>query len=198
MSIVDGNAGEFKPIGPIPRLSTPEEAETLSRQIQADLEKESQLRDVQEASVKDTNPKDAIGVTKAPISTVPCGVMMELGVAMLEGSCKYGRHNYRVAGVRASVYYDALMRHAMDWYEGNDIDPGSGLNHITKAIATLVVLRDAMQNDMVFDDRPVGMKSPDWLEKLNERTAALLKKYPNPKEPFLAKDYKKFNEWIDK
>ena len=183
MSIKDGKPGEFKPIG-----------QKVAEEVIEEVTQE--LADAN--NVKDTNPKDAIGVSKAPMSTVPCGVMLELGVAMLEGSLKYGRHNYRVAGVRASVYYDALFRHAMDWYEGNDVDPGSGLNHITKAIATLVVLRDAMQNDMVFDDRPVGMKSPDWLEKLNERTAALLKKYPNPKEPFLAKDYKKFNEWIDK
>ena len=143
MSIKDGKAGDFNPIGKtiaqeveaeaLAEITSKEEAYKLSQQVQADLEKESQLRDVQEASVKDTNPKDAIGVTKAPMSTVPAAVMLELGVAMLEGSCKYGRHNYRYAGVRASVYYDALMRHAMEWWEGTDIDSDSGLNHIIKA-----------------------------------------------------------------
>ena len=93
--------------------------------------------------VKDTNPKDAIGISKAPLSTVSAAVLMEVGVAMLEGASKYGRHNYRAAGVRASVYYDALMRHAMAWWEGEDLDPDSGMSHITKAITTLVVLRDA-------------------------------------------------------
>lgn len=175
MSIKDGQAGEFKPIGQ-------KVAEEVLEEVTQALTEAN--------NVKDTNPKDAIGVTKAPMSTVPCGVIMEVGVAMLEGSLKYGRHNYRVAGVRASVYYDALFRHAMDWYEGNNLDPASGLNHITKAIATLVVLRDAMQNKMMVDDRPIGMRSPDWLVELNKRTAELLEKYPNPKEPYLAKDYK--------
>lgn len=104
---------------------------------------------------KDSNPKDAIGVRKAPFSTLPANVIAEVGVAMLEGACKYGRANYRVMGVRSSVYYDAAMRHLTAWWEGEDIDPDSGLSHITKAIATLFVLRDAMTNDgMLEDDRP--------------------------------------------
>ena len=125
--------------------------------------------------VKDTNPKDAIGISKAPMSTVSAAVLMELGVAMLEGASKYGRHNYRAAGVRASVYYDALMRHAMAWWEGEDLDPDSGMSHITKAIATLVVLRDAMIQDKFTDDRPP--RSAPFLPALNDTAAALLVKH---------------------
>ena len=103
---------------------------------------------------KATNPKDIVGTQKAPMSTVSAAVMAEVGVAMLEGACKYGRHNYRAVGVRASVYYDATMRHLMSWWEGEDLDPGSGMSHVTKAITSLVVLRDAMIQGMVTDDRP--------------------------------------------
>lgn len=125
--------------------------------------------------VKDTNPKDAIGISKAPMSTVSAAVLMEVGVAMLEGASKYGRHNYRAAGVRASVYYDALMRHAMAWWEGEDNDPDSGMSHVTKAIATLVVLRDAMIQDKFTDDRPP--RSAPFLPALNDTAAALLVKH---------------------
>ena len=125
--------------------------------------------------VKNTNPKDAIGISKAPMSTVSAAVLMEVGVAMLEGASKYGRHNYRAAGVRASVYYDALMRHAMTWWEGEDLDPDSGMSHITKAIATLVVLRDAMIQDKFTDDRPP--RSAPFLPALNDTAAALLVKH---------------------
>ncbi len=125
--------------------------------------------------VKNTNPKDAIGISKAPMSTVSAAVLMEVGVAMLEGASKYGRHNYRAAGVRASVYYDALMRHAMAWWEGEDLDPDSGMSHITKAIATLVVLRDAMIQDKFTDDRPP--RSAPFLPGLNDKAAALLAKH---------------------
>jgi hypothetical protein len=131
------------------------------------------------SEVKDTNPKDAIGSSKVGISNVPARVMMEVGLGMLEGSCKYGRHNYRVAGVRASVYFDATMRHMFDWWEGTDIDPDSGLHHITKAIASLVVLRDSMFQGNMVDDRPPSVQG-GWIQEMNEKAKQILAKYPNP------------------
>ena len=105
---------------------------------------------------KESNPKDIIGVRKAPMSTVSVPVLTEVGLGMLEGASKYGRHNYRVVGVRCSVYYDAALRHLFRWWEGEDLDPdsGVGLHHVSKAIAALVVLRDAMIQNRVEDDRP--------------------------------------------
>lgn len=132
---------------------------------------------------KPTNPKDAIGSSKPPLSCVSMPVMFEIGNAMLEGSCKYGRHNYRAAGVRASVYFDAAMRHLARWWEGEDIDPDSGMSHVTKAIAGLVVLRDAQINGMVaFDDRP-PKSDPLWYENAERRTKGVLGMYPEPKPP---------------
>jgi len=131
---------------------------------------------------KDTNPKDAVGVAKVPFSTVPAQVVAEVGLAMLEGALKYGRHNYRVSGVRASVYYDALQRHMTRYWEGEDIDPDSGLSNITIAIACLTVLRDAELNGMLNDDRPpVRLPTTEFFDSLNARAKALLDKYPNPK-----------------
>lgn len=132
-------------------------------------------------STKDTNPKDAVGIAKVPASTVPREVIAEVGLAMMEGALKYGRHNYRDAGVRASVYYDACTRHLDAFYEGQDTDPdsGVGLSHLVKAIACLVVLRDSQFRNNWTDDRPP--KLPDnWQADLNAKAAALLEKYPNP------------------
>lgn len=130
--------------------------------------------------LKDTNPKDAVGIRKTPWSVVPLAVMAEVGLAMLEGALKYGRHNWREKGVRASVYIDATFRHLSAWWEGEDTDPDSGLSHITKAIASLTVLRDAMIQEKLEDDRPP--KSPaGWMKRLNELAAALLDKYPTVK-----------------
>ena len=125
--------------------------------------------------LKDTNPKDAIGISKAPMSTVPAAVLAEVGVAMLEGACKYGRSNFRIAGVRASVYYDATMRHLMAWWEGEDTDPDSGMSHVTKAITSLVVLRDAMIQDMCTDDRPP--RSAEFYARLNTLASEVLARH---------------------
>lgn len=136
-----------------------------------------------ELKVKDTNPKDAVGIKKAPISTVSGPVLAELGVAMLEGARKYGRHNYRIAGVRASVYMDAVFRHMTQWWEGQDIDPDSGLSHVTKAIASLCVLRDAMIFENWVDDRPPPAPEGFW-KAINEKAAKVVERYEDPKEPF--------------
>jgi hypothetical protein len=139
------------------------------------------MADIQ--NIKDSNPKDSVGIKKVPFSTVPARVIAEIGLAMLEGARKYRRHNYRAIGVRASVYYDATLRHLMDWWEGADIDPDSGLNHITKALACLTVLRDAMLLDKCVDDRPPKIKQ-GWVQELNKLAEEIINKYPKELEPY--------------
>lgn len=134
---------------------------------------------------KPTNPKDAVGVRKPPLSPVPAPVLGEIGVALLEGAMKYGRHNYRETGVRASVYYDAAWRHLSAWWEGEDTDPESGLPHLTKAMSSLVVLRDAQMGDMMSDDRPPPRIG--WQSDLQGALDALIKRHPEPKPPVVAR-----------
>lgn len=143
---------------------------------------------------KASNPKDVLGIRKVPRSVIPVAVLWELGspadipapviwelaVAMFEGALKYARHNYRAVGVRASVYYDALNRHVDAWWDGQDIDPDSGLHHITKAIATLFVLRDSMIRGNWVDDRaPRSINFPGYSVKDGELVASV--RYSNIK-----------------
>lgn len=142
--------------------------------------------------LKDTNPKLSCGIRKVSVHNIPTGPILEIGLAFMEGHMKYGSHNYRAAGVRASTYYDAVMaRHMPSWWEGENIDPESGLSHITKAIASLIVLRDSMLMGNWVDDRPI--RYPDGLDitGFNKKASDLIDKYPNPKEPYLAKDNNK-------
>lgn len=140
-------------------------------------------------SRKETNPKDAIAVKKPRYyCNVPANVIRETSVGMLEGGMKYGRHNYRVAGVLASVYYDATIGHINDWWEGQDIDPDSGLHHITKAIASLIVLRDAQMNNMEKDDRPPKSDVEGDKKRLQVIVDGLFDKYPDPVPPYLEGD----------
>jgi len=146
---------------------------------------------VDDDKLKDTNPKDAVGIKKAPMSCVSGPVMMEVGLGMMEGALKYGRHNYRVAGVRASVYYDATQRHLVDWWEGTDLDPDSGLSHVTKAITALVVLRDSMIRKNWNDDRPPRTPA-GWMQEYNKQAEAILAKYPDPKPAYTELSTEKF------
>lgn len=138
-------------------------------------------------NTKKINPKDAVGIGKIPMSCVPSGPLQELGVAMYEGARKYGRHNWRATGTQASVMYDAAMRHLMAWWEGEDIDPDSGLSHLTKAMASMAVLRDAQIRDhedhpCYIDDRP-PTTSRGHAKQLNLKALNILKTYPDAPEP---------------
>lgn len=138
-------------------------------------------------STKESNPKSAVGIRKACMSVVSKPVMMEVGVAMTEGARKYGRHNWRIAGARVSTYLDATQRHLDSFWEGRDIDPDSGVNELTKAIASLMVLRDAQIHGKMMDDRPP--KSPKgWLEEINAAASAVIDKYPDPKDAYVEGD----------
>ncbi len=140
-------------------------------------------------SVKDTNPKDAVGTKKwRQYCTVPTTIIWELGVAMLEGARKYGRHNYRVAGVRASVYIDAAKGHIDQWWEGEDLDEESRLNHIIKAIASLAVLRDAMIQNKWVDDRPPKTDLTKLRTDLQGAVDGIFERIPEAKAAYLEGD----------
>lgn len=201
MTAMDGDAGEFTDRIVPRKVLEPEKEGTISKKDAIEaveavkrrrrigfispedmdaLEADREMNEVMSSlGWKDTNPKEACGIAKVPASVMSGPVLAEVSVAMLEGALKYGRHNYRVAGVRASTYYDACDRHIKDYWEGQDIDPDSGLRHVAKAIASLVVLLDAIQRDMLTDDRPP--KSPDnWRLEYNAKVKELLEIYPNP------------------
>lgn len=136
-------------------------------------------------TMKPSNPKDGIGIRKwRQFVSIPMTVLAEIGVGMLEGGIKYARHNYRVAGVRASVYVDASIGHIMQWWEGEDLDPDTRLSHITKAICSLVVLRDATIQNMLTDDRPPKAELDKVRADLQGIVDGMFDKYPNPKSPY--------------
>lgn len=101
-----------------------------------------------------SDPKQGEGEKKIPFHTLPFAVLAEDAVAHGEGALKYGRHNWREGEVLASTYFAAALRHLFAWLEGEDLDPDSGLSHLTKARASLGVLRDAQIQGTAIDDRP--------------------------------------------
>ena len=134
---------------------------------------------------KQSNPKDDVGSQKVPISVLPAQVVLETALALYEGDRKYGKGNYRAIGVRASVYYDACFRHLMAWHEGQDVDPDSGISHVTKAIAGLMVLRDSMMNNNWTDDRPIKVGGvDDMMPYLNEMVEDIIEKHPVRVKPY--------------
>lgn len=134
---------------------------------------------------KDTNPKDGIGLTKAALSCFPLPALMEGSLAFMEGALKYGRHNYRRAGVRYSVYFDAMIRHLFAWFEGEERATDSGVHHLGHVLACCAILLDdtLAAESIGNDDRPPVVHTPEWMPEFNRRVAELKARYPNPLPP---------------
>lgn len=129
------------------------------------------------ADSKPTNPKDVIGSTKMPMHLWPETATMMGAMGLLEGALKYGRSNWRVAGVRASIYVDALRRHVGAWFEGEDNAPDSGLPHLSHALACLAILVDAQAAGKLVDDRQIRGGHLDLIEELTPHVERLKGKY---------------------
>lgn len=122
---------------------------------------------VEACEPKATNPKDAVGATKLPVSWVPTAVNRYAALAFAEGALKYGRYNWRVSGVRMSIYLDALHRHLMklqdgEWCDGDSLGPdpvtgepqGTQVPHLGSIIACAGIILDSWECDKLTDDRP--------------------------------------------
>lgn len=101
----------------------------------------------------DTNLKTAAAQGKPKLSDVPPVALFALGAAMSDGASKYGRYNWRETGSTSSVFYDAIMRHLVDWYNGEDYAHDSKVNHLGHIMASCAILLDSELNGSLNDDR---------------------------------------------
>ena len=103
---------------------------------------------------KDTNPKDAIGETKTPLSLLSPVAKAHWSLAQLVGKAKYGGWNWRAAGVKASIYLDAIDRHRDGFLSGETHDPVDGTHHLGNIMACCAIILDAEAAGKLIDDRP--------------------------------------------
>lgn len=131
-----------------------------------------------------TNPKDLIGITKLRLDLIPSAATRPEAVVMALGAKKYGEWNWRANKVKASIYVAAARRHLMDWFDGQDIDPESGVSHLAHVRACMGILLDAEATGNLVDDRmktnlenrrprdparkPAPETVPDWHESVEE------------------------------
>ena len=134
-------------------------------------------------SEKPSNPKDIIATGKLPMELVPDTLKVYAALGFLEGALKYGRFNWRVAGVRSSVYRAALDRHLSKWWAGENKDPLTGVPHLASALACIGILLDADVSGKLTDDRPPGQPLLPALIDTMEHEVARLRELFKDKHP---------------
>lgn len=115
------------------------------------------------------NPKDIIGSTKLPLHLWPSTATAHGCLGLLDGLLKYGRSNFRAVGVKASIYISAILRHALAYAEGEDVDPDSGLHPLDHLLASTAILIEAIEMGNLTDDRCYPL--PNYREMINRLTS---------------------------
>jgi hypothetical protein len=115
------------------------------------------------------NPKEALGIKKAPTRFTPPALAIAVGEVMATGAAKYGPLNWRENAVEAMTYVEAMERHLMAWRDGQDNAEDSGLNHLAHIAASCGILLDAAECGKLVDNRIPG-PAADML-RARDRTA---------------------------
>ena len=101
-----------------------------------------------------TDPKKINGDMKAPLHLLPSKPLIDGSYVLKLGCEKYGAYNWRNSeGVCASTYIGAIMRHLLQYKDGEDVDEESGKSHLAHILATCCILIDAEQVGKLIDDR---------------------------------------------
>ncbi len=116
-----------------------------------------------------TNPKDAAGQKKTPITLLPSEGIRQGAKAMKQGADKYGAFNWRNKHVQARIYADAIIRHVLEWVDGVDEDKDSGLHPLAHVIANGALVLDAIKHGNLIDNRPSKFFTKENKKTLEEK-----------------------------
>jgi len=136
-----------------PKMSTKMDNQMYRDVLQDEIEKFLAHEKEQKLKPVDSNRKSLAALNKPRMSDVPPVALFALGAAMSDGKDKYGRFNWRETGATSSVFYDAMMRHLTDWFNGEDYANDSGVNHLGHIMASCAILLDSKTHNCLNDDR---------------------------------------------
>lgn len=92
---------------------------------------------------------------KPMMALIPAGPLVELAKIYTRGAEKYGPYNW-ANGLAFSRTFSALQRHALRWWDGEEIDSDDGQHHLDSVAWNAFSLRHFMldyEKYKDFDDR---------------------------------------------
>jgi hypothetical protein len=148
------------------------------------------------ATIKPTNPKDAIAGDKVPLWLLSPIAKAHWASAQFCGQVKYGAWNWRDAGARASIYVSAMGRHIDAYVSGESHDPVDGTHHLGNIMACCSILLEATEMGVLVDDRPPSYSIRSAYKDVQaqmQHMRVLYKDHPVPRH-FTIEDTKNANQ----
>ncbi|MFE7797015.1 dATP/dGTP diphosphohydrolase domain-containing protein [Nocardia sp. NPDC057440] len=99
------------------------------------------------------------GVKPQRYSLIPPAALNAIAMHFGKGAEKYDDHQWR-KGYEWSKSFDAMMRHAWAFWEGQDDDPETGTPHLAAVVFHAMVLLTFVDEHPDFDDRPSRISEP--------------------------------------
>lgn len=90
---------------------------------------------------------------KLRLELVPTSSIRALAEVLQAGAAKYDDRNWE-KGMKWTIVYACAMRHLLAWYDGEDLDPESKLNHLKHVLANISFLIEYEKTCPNLDDRP--------------------------------------------
>lgn len=116
-------------------------------------------------NLPDANLKTVAAVGKPGITAVPPVAIFALGAAMQDGVNKYEKYNWREAGATVSVFVDAMGRHLLAYYAGENYAGDSKIHHLAHLMAGCAILLDAELHGKLNDDRLAKDLDPEIIKQ---------------------------------
>lgn len=91
---------------------------------------------------------------KPRMDLVPVYPIQQLGQVLTYGANKYSERNWE-AGMDWGRPYAAAQRHLMSWWSGEDLDPESGISHLSHALCNIAFLLEFVDKQKGTDSRPI-------------------------------------------
>lgn len=91
---------------------------------------------------------------KPEYELLPLELFSGVNTVLQYGAKKYGVSNWKKPDFEMSRAYNALLRHMIAFWNGEDFDKESGLSHLDHAMCNLLFMKYHYLNTPVSDNRP--------------------------------------------
>lgn len=113
------------------------------------------------------------GAKDAKYNLIPVGALEELAKLYGFGSKKYAPRNWE-RGYEFSLSYDALQRHANQWWGGENIDSETQLSHLASVAWHAFTLFTLLQTHPELDDRPSKQENERLVDVYDDNMAEIM------------------------